>query len=575
MISFDRALRKLKEIDPGDITPGISSYGGNESSTNKKIYNRCSASISSNRNMNNTKNKDILVKKKDNNSSKVYVEDDNIIDLSMIDVEPPADRNKIASSKTIAKRNNSKVKKNRTTKTKKILKDDDEVTKEESKDSNDTHNDSIDVEIYSEYSDEMKKNRDRYIKYMDNVVEQIKEMKWGEVINIESLPYEKDTPLHMRKKFSVTKIIRYNTYLFNGHGSKNALRYFMNKTKTDPEHSYTKIVQLLNNKSFRRFIPLRCWEEFWEAYKDEPIRSRHLFELIRSDQPCKPYLDIEWEMKDGKDARKQDYTDFIEKLQNDLIDIFSTRYDIEIDTDNIMISSSHSASKVSFHIVINKIINGKTVTYRTNRKCHPESAWDLWVALIETDSMYDDVLDGAVYTTDREFRTIYSNKTSEFRPIVPYGKKNEKVKEDDIIKMKMTECLKYIVTYAKDDSYYHIKTPEVSQKYLVANRRYIDSETFIPHVYSDKKINRLMELIKPYHRTAEYTGLSNCGTGWRFTYTDRSEPCYTGNYHESNGFYVFENEKKGIIYMKCMSENCKGTQVLERRINTVPTKKLF
>jgi hypothetical protein len=422
---------------------------------------------------------------------------------------------------------------------------------------------------------ETKLARENYIKHMDKIVNKLKRMDWGDIITFEPQPYPQSTPSFMRKLCTVIKVVRYNTYMFNGFGSKMILKYFINKTKTDPNHSYKKIVQILDKNSYRRFLPIRDWESFWEAYSDEPIKYRYLFELIKSDQPCKPYLDIEWEVDNPKkqDARKKSYTKFIKTLRIDLIKIFAERYGIDINNKNIMITSSHSAKKTSFHVVINKIINGKTVGYRTNCKGLPESAWDLWLALTEHDDAYSDVLDGAVYTTDREFRAIFSNKTTDYRPIIPYvSGKNILPEEDSIIQMSKEECFKYLVTYSKNNEYYNIVTPPVPKQYA-CTRSFNNSDTFVPRVYSDKKINELMNLVRTVHISAEYTGVTNCGKGWRFSYSDKHEPCYTGNYHDSNGFYVFDDN--GRIYMKCLSSSCKGTKVLKKRDGINLTKKLF
>lgn len=418
---------------------------------------------------------------------------------------------------------------------------------------------------------EARKARDKYIKYMESVVEQLKAMRWGDTLSLDADPNN----LSNKKRYCVvSKNVRFSTYIFKGKGSKNLLRYFMNKTKDDPEYAYTKIVQILNSKSYRQFMPIRDWKQLWKAYKSEPIEYRHLFEVIRSDQPCKPYLDIEWLVDHNQDATKIDHNEFIEELTNDIIIIFDERYGINIDDDDILISTSHSKNKVSFHVVVDKEINGKTVAYRTNRKGLPESAWDLWVALVEHDESYEEVNDEAVYSTDREFRALYSNKTSDFRPVVPYG---AKIKKSSKIKLNTKQCMRYLVTHSTKDEYYYIATPEISKKYLVVNKKYYYDGIYVPKIYTDKKINELMGLIRPHHPSAEYTGRSACGTGWRFSYEDKNELCYTGHRHTSNGFYVFEDENRGIIYMKCMSTSCKGIQILKRTKSrsSHPTKKLF
>lgn len=430
----------------------------------------------------------------------------------------------------------------------------------------------------SEYTERKR----QYTTFMDNIVEKIKAMNWGDTIRVDSDPFFicSDYSNKRKKQCAISKIVRFNSFMFMGSGSKNILRYFMNKTKLDDNYKYEIIIQLLTNNSIRRFMPIRSWGEFWGTYADEPIRERYLFEVIRSDRPCKPYLDIEWKVIDH-DPRKTDYSEIINQLSADIIEIFRDRYRIIIDESAIMISSSHSKDKVSFHIVIDKLFGRKTVAFRTNRKGVPESAWDLWVALIEHNKKYEKMIDGNVYTTDREFRTIYSSKAAEFRPIIPY---NTKIcpRADSIIRMKKEKCLRYIVTHSAYGEFYHITTPPVPQKYANTVATY-NPETYLPPTYTDKTISHIISLVRDIHPTAEYTGRSqNAGNGWRFTYRDKNEPCYTGNYHESNGFYVFENPDKGIKYMKCMSDECKGIHIIEGNANNsnsgeyvVIKKKLF
>lgn len=424
--------------------------------------------------------------------------------------------------------------------------------------------------IERKQTDVTEDEKTRYLKHMDNIVEQIKNLSWGNMITVD--PEPQFISLNKKKMCYITKIVRFSTYEFRGYGSKKILRYFMKKTADDPIHGYQKIIQILTENS-RTFLPIKNWTDFWKAYEDEPIKDRHLFELIRSDQPCKPYLDIEWYIKE----KEIDQYEFINTLIPDLINIFKKRYSIGIAKKDIMIATAHSDTKTSFHVVIDKVIDGKTVGYKTNCRGFADSAWDLWIALIEHNSMYKDVIDKSVYSTDREFRAIYSNKGADFRPFIPFDFKKTKknIKPESFIETESSNCLRYIITYSPNNQYHHIETPDVSTKYTVINKKNYEHE-FIPQFYTDKKVNELIDLIKPIHPTVAYTGRSTCGTGWRFSYANKNESCYTGNIHDSNGFYVFENNAKGIIYMKCMSNNCKGYRILKKyNVKNVIDKKLF
>jgi hypothetical protein len=411
--------------------------------------------------------------------------------------------------------------------------------------------------------------------HMNSIIEEIKKMQWGEKIHVSN---DQDATLHLgisQKKCTITKVIRYRSYIFCGNGSKNISKYFMDKTKNDEKYGFKKIVQIMSDKGVRRFIPIRNWEELWKCYLDEPICYRYLFELIRSDQPCKPYLDIEW-IEKIKDPRETNYSKFISKLSHDIIHIFKTRYKIKISKKSIMVSTSHSSKKVSFHIVINSVIDGNTVAFRTNKKNCSDSAWDLYIALIEYDKSYESTLDGAVYTTDREFRMLYSNKKTEFRPFVPYGKRIKKKEKKTIVPLDTEQCLKYIVTYSPNDMYHYISTPDVDLEEY-AGYNYLDTHTNVPKICTNKKLLYVLSLVQTVHPTAEYTGMNGTNEGWRFSYRDKTEACYTGNYHESNGFYAFEDTKTKTIYMKCMSSQCKGRKILgnvETRVKNI-SKKLF
>jgi len=342
---------------------------------------------------------------------------------------------------------------------------------------------------------------------------------------------------------TITKLKKYETYIFSGSSSKKILKDFINDV---PE--YTKIIQILDLNGYRRFLPIQNWIHFWNIYLNEPIDKRYLFEVIQSDKPCKPYLDVEWKKSDDN----IDPDKFIKELIKDIIMLFKRRHHIVLPEKSIMITSSHSDTKISFHIVIDHLINNKNIVYETNVKGCKASAYDLYASLIEHKSeYYYSKIDGLVYTLDREFRTIFSNKINDFRPMIPYGYK--KIDKNYVISLGTKECLRYIVTHYTD-KYIILEPPEQEHKNLVTIKNKIISLKTKSNVIDDDKILKYLELVKKIHPTAFYTGNS------RFSYTDRTELCYTGVKHDSNGFYVYENIK--YIYMKCMSSNCKKTYIL-------------
>ncbi len=406
-----------------------------------------------------------------------------------------------------------------------------------------------------------KELKTRYVRYMDEAVEKIKKASWGRTIYIET-----DGVMH--RECSITKNVRFDSYIFKGYGSKNILKYFIEKTKNEKGYGYNQIVQLLDDKGFRRFIPIRNWTELWKQYEDEPIKYRYLFEVIRSDQPSKPYLDIEWKREEGSKINHKtiDYTEFVNRLKKDVIGIFKSRYDVNLDNNNVLILTSHSIEKSSFHLIINKEYDdGSTLVYKTNRKGYQNSAWDLWVALVELDeAYYEHRLDESVFSLDREFRAIYSNKTTNFRPVFPYGKKS---KINSTIEKKPEKCLKYMITYTSSDKYTYIDTPKLSSiKYLTeCDDQYYNYLSNYQSIYPDPKINNIINLARFIHPTCIYTGKTS-SNGYRFSYVNKTEACYTGRFHENNGFYVYE-DARACIYMQCMSSSCANRHVLKKGNN--------
>jgi hypothetical protein len=355
-------------------------------------------------------------------------------------------------------------------------------------------------------------------------------------------------PVRGRKGgLSVKKNERYDSYTFTGPMSKSIAKLFMeNKTK------YKILTQIQNKKGFRQFIPFRSWPEMLQLYSHEGYDNRYLNEIILSHNPCKPYLDIEWL---ETDAEKKDHTVFLRELRTDLIEIFKKRYGYDITDKNILISSAHSEKKVSFHIVINCIIDKKYIVYKTNRAEQESSAHDLYLALLEKKVDYKSKIDNTVYTTDREMRALYSTKFGQLRSFVPLGWRHSRGKKfcDDM--------LDYFITYfASDHDFVYLKTPlhvNLKQNHIKATHINQIKGNHLLDRNREQVIIRLRELLQHLHPTAYYTGpTSGLGLGFRFSYEDKNELCYTGYKHKNNGFYIYIKQATGHVNMYCHSSKC-------------------
>ena len=206
--------------------------------------------------------------------------------------------------------------------------------------------------------------------------------------------------------------------------------------------------------------------------------------------------------------------------------------------------------------------------YKTNVKKYNNSAYDLYSALIEHNDNYKNKLDGCVYSKDREMRCIYSTKFDQVRLFIPITITDIKNKKNTHTVRRTSDFIPnfhdYLITHLSNLHIQFINTPEVLHPVLLPSNRYnIDKsdndklailKNFIQKEPENDLIERLIDLASTIHPTAKYTG--RIGDGYRFSYDDRTEPCYTGHTHKSNGFSVFIKPNTGFVYMFCFSAKC-------------------
>lgn len=88
-------------------------------------------------------------------------------------------------------------------------------------------------------------------------------------------------------------------------------------------------------------------------------------------------------------------------------------------------------------------VDYRQIVFKSNLKSSPEvSAYDLYKSLIDMEPNYVDFIDGAVYTKDREFRTIYSQKFGDCRILTPVNEN---------INLTIEQQLSYLISFVKGD----------------------------------------------------------------------------------------------------------------------------
>ena len=354
-----------------------------------------------------------------------------------------------------------------------------------------------------------------------------------------------------KRYFQIHKDIRrYHSYIFTGTGQKRGMRHFIS---LQPQY---KVAATIHDKSYhRQAIPFTDWPTAMNNYMHEAYHKRYFYEIILSDRPCKPYLDLEKTV--DFQCFGHDFSDIIHKIQNDITQIFCNRYNINITNDMTMITQSHRENKISFHVVLNIIINNQYYAYQTNTKKQNNSAYDLYLALIEKDPSWKDYTDSSVYSIDRDFRAIYSTKPNDVHQFEP-------INNNPSIKF-VPNWLDYFVTHF-DPQYpiQIIQTPkiinEITQKKIRQSHKLYNLPgnhlTEFANGEERQLIERLQELATIIHPSAYFTNTTQDDRGYRFSYYDRTEPCYTGREHSTNGFNIYVKSHNGDVYAFCLSPHC-------------------
>ena len=176
----------------------------------------------------------------------------------------------------------------------------------------------------------------------------------------------------------------------------------------------------------------------------------YAYEIIREGHLIKPYLDVE-QVFDSIDEMNINKTLFLNKVQKDIVNLFTKEYGKTIDNDDIYITDGsrvvvkdgNEQNKMSFHIIIApKNIN---LLYRTNTKFGNSSAYHFYTTLLKMDEdFYTKLLDGTVYTKDRAFRCIGSYKNKDEAQCF---QKVDNVTFESINKIAVDTFLKFAITH--------------------------------------------------------------------------------------------------------------------------------
>lgn len=174
-----------------------------------------------------------------------------------------------------------------------------------------------------------------------------------------------------------------------------------------------------SERGVRRFGAAACWDEVACVVERIPPLRRHLYELIRSTRPCKPYIDIDLNDKQYTEA------EVVMALNRIIPTVFDVVYGVRVtEHDCVWTSSSRPSKPVSLHLTVT---TQPQIVFETNMEGRANSAYSfaraLKLALFEDGKAWlAEAVDETVYSSDREMRTVHSTKYGIDSPLRPLGK---------------------------------------------------------------------------------------------------------------------------------------------------------
>jgi P4 family phage/plasmid primase-like protien len=316
--------------------------------------------------------------------------------------------------------------------------------------------------------------------------------------------------------------------------TRNINLKLIKKTLMDPKkfRDSDYVNKACYSQEYKKYGCMENWEIALNALDNLPDRENIFNELILDCHKVKPYLDIEWLKENFQDY---DPHDIKKEIQRSLIEIFSKKFNYDLDKNDIYFSSCHRRKngnfKYSFHVVVS--------THPSVVFINTKYALSLAKTLQEYVSFDKSLIDTSVYKKTQNIRLPGQSKDGEFVPF-------------QVLDVSASP-LEYIITNI-DTNHINLDVPEQEDN-LFKEIQNVDA-------VDDKNLQTIIDKIKLIHPSSVYEHTDSNGFV-QFNYTDRSEKCFTSDiqkkdiFHDKIGFYAYIF--KCNIYIGCHSSRCNDT----------------
>lgn len=160
------------------------------------------------------------------------------------------------------------------------------------------------------------------------------------------------------------------------------------------------IARDVDNTATKQYTVFKSYIDFGRMFQMTPVKDRNFYEIISGTRPQRVYFDIDIEIDNQERIG--------EEVKDNLIDVLKAEIPDLIPNRDIVVLSSHSNKKESYHIILRNHSTGSNLEAQAlssviHEKMSPE---------------YSKYIDRSVYSKNRCFRIIGSSKRGKNTPLL-------------------------------------------------------------------------------------------------------------------------------------------------------------